>query len=92
MGSNTTIDLGVIDNTAVKTAPQNEVNNDGANDDYGVAQINTNASNGVVLSYFPEQAGTGTNQLRSFRVTGATCDGTDTVTTDQCFVRGTGAG
>jgi hypothetical protein len=91
MGSNTTIDLGVIDNTAVKTAPQNEVNNDGANDDYGVAQINTNASNGVVLSYFPEQAGTGTNQLRSFRVTGATCDGTDTVTTDQCFVRGTGA-
>ena len=91
MGSNTTIDLGVIDNTAVKIAPQNEINNDGANDDYGLAQINTNASSGVVLSYFPEQAGTGTEQLRSFRVTGALCNVSAASTTDQCFVDGTGA-
>jgi hypothetical protein len=91
MGTNTTIDLGVIDNTAVKVAPQNEVNNDGANDDYGVAQINTNASNGVVLAYFPDSAGTGTNELRSFRVTGATCDVSGTNLTDQCFVDASGA-
>ncbi|MFO0920078.1 MAG: hypothetical protein U0451_00190 [Candidatus Saccharimonadales bacterium] len=91
MGSNTTIDLGVIDNTAVKIAPQNETNNDGANDDFGLAQINTNAASGVVLSYFPENAASGTDQLWAFRVTGATCSATPSVKTDQCFVNGTGA-
>jgi hypothetical protein len=91
MGTNTTVDIGVVDNTSVQIAPQDEVNNDGANDDYGIAMINTNASNGVVLSYFPDSAGTGTNELRSFRVTGATCDVSGTNLTDQCFVDASGA-
>ncbi len=86
MGSNTTIDLGVIDNSSVKIAPQNDATpSDGANDDYGIAMINTNASSGVVLTYFPEAAATGTNELRSFRVTGATCNVSGTDVTDQCF-------
>jgi hypothetical protein len=47
--------------------------------------VNTNASNGVVVTFFAEADTGGTNQTRNFRVDNATCDATDTVTTDQCF-------
>ncbi len=90
--TSSTIDLGVIDNTSIQIAPQNEADSDGANDDYGIAMVDTNSGGGAAIVYFPEAASSGTNELRSFRVTGATCNVSGTATDDQCFVDGAGAG
>lgn len=81
-----TIDIGVIDNSSIARSPVDSGATTSADDDYGVAMVNTNATNGVVVTYYAEAAGTGTNQLRNFRVTGATCSATITSTTDQCFI------
>jgi peptide methionine sulfoxide reductase MsrB len=82
----TVVDIGVIDNSLVVKAPvdDNPPTSLG-NDDYGIAMVNTNASNGVSITFFSEQAGSGTNQLRAFRVTGATCNASAATLTDQCF-------
>ncbi len=85
MASTTTIDMGVIDNTSISQSPVNVTATNGSNDFYGVAMVNTNASGGAVLSYFPEAAGSGTNELRAFRVAGVTCNASGTDLTDQCF-------
>jgi hypothetical protein len=90
--STTTIDIGTVDDSAIVKAPVTATATNGANDDYGIAMINTNAQGGVVLTYYPETAGSGTNELRSFRVTGASCNVSGTSLTDQCFVDASGSG
>ncbi len=80
-----TIDIGVIDNSSIVTSPVAITATNGANNSYGILMLNTNASGGSVVSYFPELAASGTNQLRDFRVTGATCNAANTTLTDQCF-------
>ncbi len=80
-----TIDIGVIDNSSVAVSPVTTTATNGSNNNYGILMVNTNASSGVGVSYFPEAAATGTNQLRNFRVTGATCNASDANATDQCF-------
>lgn len=86
------IDIGVIDNTAISIAPVTTTPTNGSDDDYGIAMVNTNASGGVVIAFYPEAAATGTEELRSFRVTGATCTAGGASLTDQCFVDAAGAG
>jgi hypothetical protein len=89
----TSIDMGVIDNSAIAISPVNDsAPTSLGNDDYGALQVNTNAQDGVALTYFPDTAGSGTNELRSFRVTGATCNVSGTDVTDQCFVDASGSG
>lgn len=85
--SETVVDLGIIDNSSIARSPvaDNPPSSQG-NDRYGVAMVNTNASGGVAITYFAESDGTGTEQLRSFRVPGATCDPSDADEFDQCFV------
>ncbi len=83
----TNVDIGVIDNTGIAVSPvDNNPPGFVGNDRFGAAQINTNASNGVALTYYATQAGSGTNELRAFRVPGASCDASGTNLTDQCFV------
>ena len=80
-----TIDIGIIDNAGISVSPVAVTATNGSNDKYGVLMLNTNAAGGSVVSYFPEAAATGTNQLRSFRVTGASCNVSNATLTDQCF-------
>lgn len=47
--------------------------------------INTNAGDGVTLTYYATAATTGTEQLRSFRQVGSTCQATQPDFTDPCF-------
>jgi hypothetical protein len=88
--SATTIDLGVIDNSSIAVAPVDNTATNPANDSYGAAMVNTNASNGVVITYFPEAATTvsasDTDQLRSFRVLPTDCTNNPASVTDQCFI------
>lgn len=81
------VDLGVIDNLTIATSPvDNSPPSSLGNDTFGAAQVNTNASNGVVLGYYATAASTGTEELRAFRVPGATCVNGGTDTQDQCFI------
>ena len=83
----TTIDVGVVDNSSIVQSPVNDsAPTSLGNDDYGALQVNTNAQDGVALTWFPDLAASGTNELRSFRVSGATCNASGTDVTDQCFV------
>jgi hypothetical protein len=89
----TTIDIGIIDSTTVAISPvDNNPPTTQGNDFYGGLQVNTNAQDGVAITYFPETASLGTNELRSFRVPGATCDVSGTSTIDQCFIDASNAG
>lgn len=81
----TTIDIGIINNSTISRSPVDDDGSNGANDHYGVAMVNTNAGNGVVVTFFAEPDTGGTNQLRTFRVDDATCSSDDTITTDPCF-------
>ena len=84
--ASSTVDIGVVDNVSIARSPvDNNPPTANGNDRFGAAMVNTNASNGVQVAYFPVQAGSGTNQLRSFRVTGATCNASATNLTDPCF-------
>lgn len=89
----TSIDLGTIDNTTAPismTSPVEPTATNGANDHYGIAMVNTNASGGVLIAYYPEEdtivSGGDTDQLRNFRVASADCSATTTSVTDQCFI------
>jgi hypothetical protein len=88
--STTTVDLGVIDNQSVVASPVDVTTTNNANDDYGILLVNTNASAGVAVTYFPEVTTSvlsgDTDQLRSFRVVPTDCNAVDTTLTDQCFV------
>lgn len=86
----TNIDLGVIDNTTIVKAPVAITATNGSNNHYGAAMVNTNASSGVAVTYFPEEAtlvsGGDTDQLRAFRVLPTDCsNAAPPVYTDQCF-------
>lgn len=82
-----TVDIGVVDNLTIAASPvdDNPPLSLG-NDKFAAMQINTNASNGVTLTYYATAAGTGTNELRAFRVSGASCNASGTSLTDQCFI------
>jgi hypothetical protein len=89
----TSIDLGAIDNSTIAIAPVNDSSPTSlGNDDYGALQVNTNAQDGVALTYFADVAASGTNELRAFRVSGATCNVSGTDVTDQCFVSASSSG
>lgn len=76
--SGTTVDLGVVDNTAVSISPV-APSPSGGNSTDGLAMVRTNAANGVTIGYFAEQeSGSG-----ALKVAGATCSGVSL--TDQCF-------
>ncbi len=77
----TAVDLGVLDSSVtsispVPTASGTPGNGNGCN---GAAMVRTNASSGVVVTYFAEQ-NTSSGRLK---VTGAACSGNSN--TDQCF-------
>lgn len=85
--ASTTVDIGVVDNLTLATSPvDNNAPTSLGNDRFGALQINTNASNGVTLTYYATAAATGTNELRAFRVSGASCNASGTSLTDQCFI------
>jgi hypothetical protein len=80
------VDVGVVDNLSVARSPvDNNPPTALGNDRFGAAMVNTNASQGVSVAYYATAASTGTNELRAFRVTGASCNGTQPDFTDQCF-------
>ncbi|HYF97282.1 MAG TPA: hypothetical protein VD947_04590 [Patescibacteria group bacterium] len=79
--SGTTVDLGILDASAVNTSPVDA--SSGGNDTNGVAMLRTNAASGATVSYKSIQAA-GSNHLGALRVSGATCNA-GTVNTDQCI-------
>jgi hypothetical protein len=81
--SGNTVDIGVVDSGTVAVSPVPAGN--GGNNVNGLAMVRTNAQSGVVVDYFAQQAGSGTNHLGALRVTGANCNVGD-VQTDQCFL------
>lgn len=89
----TTIDLGIIDNSAIVASPVPATTTNPGNDMYGIMNVDTNASNGVAITYFPEPASsvlnTDADQTRNFRVLPTDCSATEATFTDQCF-RGAG--
>lgn len=89
MVSTTEIAIGVIDGAAVYTTPVIQTATNQANERYGAAMVNTNASGGVSITYFAEEASSvsnsDTDKLRSFRVVPADCSPTVGSVTDQCF-------
>jgi hypothetical protein len=83
--TDTNVDLGIIDETDVAISPVETTATNGSDDDYGILMLNTNATAGAVISYYPQADAGGTNQLYAFRVDNATCNALDTTLTDQCF-------
>jgi len=81
-GSTQTVDIGVVDSTTPSVSPVAAAN--GGNDKNGGVMIRTNANSGATISYFAQQASSGTNHLGSLRVTGASCNA-GSVSTDQCI-------
>jgi hypothetical protein len=88
--SDSGIDIGTIDNTSIAKAPVEPTATNGADDDYGIAMVNTNASGGVVVAYYADAAtnvtGGDTDELRAFRVLPTDCTVGGASTTDQCFI------
>ncbi len=83
--TDTNIDIGVIEE-AIAVSPVANDGFNGADDDYGIAMVDTNAGGGVTISYFPEADDIGTNQLRNFRIDdSAACDALETSEVDTCF-------
>lgn len=92
MPGDTVVDIGVLDDSAVYLSPVTADPITGANGHYGVAAVKTNASNGVVVSYYAEEAtsvsGGDTDHLRAFRVVPTDCEADQTTgagLNDQCF-------
>lgn len=90
--STTTVDIGVIDDTGVYVSPVDTTATNGANDDYGIALVKTNAANGVAVTFFAEDIGSvsggDTDHLKAFRVNGVDCQADQTTglgLNDQCF-------
>jgi hypothetical protein len=88
--SETTVDIGVIDNvSAISMAPVDNTTSLLGDDEYGIAMVNTNASSGVGITFFAEDASavlsSDTDQLKSFRVIPTDCAAAATDLTDQCF-------
>ncbi len=85
--ASTSVDIGTIDNSTIAKSPVNNTPPTSlGNDRFAAAMLNTNATGGVALTYYPTLASSGTNELRAFRVAGASCNVSGTDITDQCFV------
>jgi hypothetical protein len=85
--ASTSVDIGVIDNLSIARSPTNNAPPTSlGNDRFGAAIVNTNASSGVAMTYYASAATSGTEELRAFRVPGATCVNGGTSLVDQCFV------
>jgi len=76
MGTATTLNLGVIESSAATISPTSVAN--GGNETNGGVLTRTNASNGATVSYWAQQE----TSSGEFKVTGASCDESNT---DQCF-------
>lgn len=77
----TTVDIGVLDSSAINTSP---VNTNGGSNTNGIAMIRTNAQNGAVITYFSEQD----TSSGTLKVVGASCGSIvpgSGSTTDQCI-------
>lgn len=87
--STTSIAIGTIDAADVYVTPVEPTATNLADDRFGAAMVNTNASGGVVIQYFPEPATSVTasdaDQTRAFRVIPTDCSNLATSLTDQCF-------
>lgn len=80
------VDIGVVDNLSIAQSPvDNSPPTALGNDRVGAAMVNTNASNGISITYYATPATSGTNQLTAFRVAGATCNASSSFIGDQCF-------
>lgn len=79
--SGTSIHIGTLDTSAVNVSP---VNNNGGDNRNAVAMLRTNAGSGATISYNAIQQ-SGTEQLGTLRISGATCNSDPTTTTDQCI-------
>jgi hypothetical protein len=94
--SDSNVDLGVIDDSTVAVSPVEPTATNGSDDDFGILMVNTNASGGVVVGYYPEDtssvSGGDADQLKSFRVVPTNCDASGASVTDQCFVSAGNAG
>jgi hypothetical protein len=94
--SDQNVDIGIIDESSVAVSPVDNTPTNGADDDYGILMVNTNASAGVALSYYAEDpsavSGGDTHQLKNFRVVPSDCSATVSATNDQCFVAALNAG
>lgn len=91
LGSN--VDIGVITESAIARAPVDDnPPADLGNDTIGAAQVNTNASGGVSVTYYATTAGA-VNEDRAFRATAAdVCNVSGTSLVDQCFISASTAG
>lgn len=87
--TDTNVDLGIISESTTAIAPVDDSGINGADDDYGIMMLNTNATGGAVVSYFAEDAASvsagDTHQLKAFRVVPTDCNAVTTTYTDQCF-------
>ena len=99
--TDTSVDIGVIDNTHVSLAPVNNNVSELGEDTLGIAMINTNASLGTSLTYFVDPVVAGTtaiageaDQKANFRVNSSSvdCNAVEATFTDQCFRSAAGAG
>jgi len=81
--SGTSINLGVLEDGVTNISPvdASPYNGDDLN---GIAMIRTNAVNGATVSYKAIQQ-SGTNQLGTLRIAGASCSATTTDATDSCI-------
>jgi hypothetical protein len=85
----TSLNIGTLDTGSTNVSP---VNTNGGDNKNGVAMIRTNAASGAVISYDSIQQ-SGTNQLGTLRISGASCNASSAVLTDQCIrARGTTQG
>jgi hypothetical protein len=85
----TSLNIGTLDTGSTNISP---VNTNGGDNKNGVAMIRTNAASGAVVSYDSIQQ-SGTNQLGTLRISGASCNASSAVLTDQCIrARGTTQG
>ncbi len=76
--SGSTVNLGIVDSTAVSVSPV-AVSPNGGNNVNGLAMIRTNGFNGTVVQFYSEQ----NTSSGALKVAGAACSGSST--TDQCF-------
>jgi hypothetical protein len=77
----TSLNIGTLDTGSTNVSP---VNTNGGDNKNGVAMIRTNAASGAVVSYDSIQQA-GSNQLGTLRISGATCNASSAILTDQCI-------
>jgi len=79
--SGTGLNIGTLDTSVTNVSPNSSNGGDGNN---GVAMLRTNATSGATIDVVAIQQ-SGTEHLGTLRISGATCNATDTDYTDQCI-------